>query len=308
MVIQCLGLVPLSPGPWPLEFNLTTFLSEKVSCNTILAGCVARVPVSLRGSGLGVQGVFAGRCICVRNRLRPSATARNCSQLSAWGPYKAEKLSLLEISNVPSLRLAWQASLFVTFQHVSQRIENRFVWQARYFCVAFNQWVTFLVAGAAFWKPPSKCCAARAARFIRRDIDFDVTNLEVHGKICMKKNDFVETASRLRHFSNRFWHSYGFDMVSKDVACNRRKTFAWWTRVPFGVAGAVFGSDPFCVASAVFPTVHCKFHTLHLTLRTEHSTLLHFRLRNPLFFALTPHPTPHSTLQGSGMATGKIHN
>ena len=204
MVIQCLGLVPLSPGPWPLEFNLTTFLSEKVSCNTILAGCVARVPVSLRGSGLGVQGVFAGRCICVRNRLRPSATARNCSQLSAWGPYKAEKLSLLEISNVPSLRLAWQASLFVTFQHVSQRIENRFVWQARYFCVAFNQWVTFLVAGAAFWKPPSKCCAARAARFIRRDIDFDVTNLEVHGKICMKKNDFVETASRLRHFSNRF--------------------------------------------------------------------------------------------------------
>ena len=33
------------------------------------------------------------------------------------------------------------------------------------------------------WQGP----AARAARFIRRDIDFDVTNFEIHGKICMKK-------------------------------------------------------------------------------------------------------------------------
>ena len=35
--------------------------------------CVARVPVSLWGSG----GVFARRCVRVRNRPQPSATVRN---------------------------------------------------------------------------------------------------------------------------------------------------------------------------------------------------------------------------------------
>ena len=40
--------------------------------------CVARVPVSLWGSG--VEGVFARRCRTVRNRPQPFATVRNRSQ------------------------------------------------------------------------------------------------------------------------------------------------------------------------------------------------------------------------------------
>ena len=81
MVIQCLGLVPLSPGPWPLEFNLTTFLSEKVSCNTILAGCVTRVPVSLRGLGWGFRVCsldVASASATVCDRPQPLATVHNC--------------------------------------------------------------------------------------------------------------------------------------------------------------------------------------------------------------------------------------
>ena len=43
--------------------------------------CVARVPVSLWGSG--GWSVFARRCVRVRNRPQPSATVRNRSQPSA---------------------------------------------------------------------------------------------------------------------------------------------------------------------------------------------------------------------------------
>ena len=41
--------------------------------------CVARVPVSLWGSG-GIEGVFARRCFRIRNRSQPSATVRNRSR------------------------------------------------------------------------------------------------------------------------------------------------------------------------------------------------------------------------------------
>ena len=40
--------------------------------------CVARVPVSLWGSG--VEGVFARRCVRERNRPQPFATVRNRSR------------------------------------------------------------------------------------------------------------------------------------------------------------------------------------------------------------------------------------
>ena len=48
---------------------------------SIFPECVARVPVSLWGCG--GWAVFAGRCVCGRNRLQPSATVRNSSQPSA---------------------------------------------------------------------------------------------------------------------------------------------------------------------------------------------------------------------------------
>ena len=47
--------------------------------------CVARVPVSLWG--LGVEGLFARRCVHGRNRPQPSAIVRNRSQPFVRSPY-----------------------------------------------------------------------------------------------------------------------------------------------------------------------------------------------------------------------------
>ena len=103
--------------------------------------CVARIPVSLWGSG--VEGVIARRCPTVRNRPQPSATVRNRPQPSATvrnrpqlsatvrnrprDPHMAvpmalwqvlQKGSLLEVSQMALLRYAWQAWHFVTFRRV----------------------------------------------------------------------------------------------------------------------------------------------------------------------------------------------
>ena len=40
----------------------------------IFPECVARFP--FHSGGLGAEGVFARRCVCVRNRSQPSATVR----------------------------------------------------------------------------------------------------------------------------------------------------------------------------------------------------------------------------------------
>ena len=126
--------------------------------------CVARVPVSLWGSG---------GWGCVRSTLRlwsqPSATVRNRSQPSrtnsVW-PCLWEVLqrwSFLEVSNVSLLRFAWQAWHFVTFRRVLQRVESRFAWQAQYFCDVFRRCVAVFVAGAALWTCPSSFFMAGAA-------------------------------------------------------------------------------------------------------------------------------------------------
>ena len=38
-----------------------------------------------------------------------------------------------------NVRIAWQAWHFVTFQHVSQRVENRLVWHAQYLFAALSE-------------------------------------------------------------------------------------------------------------------------------------------------------------------------
>ena len=89
--------------------------------------------------------MFAGRCVYVRNRPQPFATVRNRPQPSATVrkcpregrravPIGSSAKALLEVSSVAWLHFAWQAWYFVTFQHVSRRVKNRFVWQAQYFC------------------------------------------------------------------------------------------------------------------------------------------------------------------------------
>ena len=73
--------------------------------------CVARVPVSLWGSG---------GCGCVRNRSQPSATVRNrsCEDRMAVPMVSSAGVPFLEVSNVSLLRFAWQAWHFVTFRRV----------------------------------------------------------------------------------------------------------------------------------------------------------------------------------------------
>ena len=115
--------------------------------------CVARVPVSLWGSG---------GWGCVRSTLRlwsqPFATVR---ANSVW-PCLWEVLqrgSFLEVSDVWLLRFAWQAWHFVTFRRVLQRVES----QAQYFCDVFRRCVAVFVAGAALWACPSSFFVAGAA-------------------------------------------------------------------------------------------------------------------------------------------------
>ena len=140
----------------------------KITCYMdIFPECVARVPVSLWGSG---------GWGCVRSTLRPRpqpfATVRNRSQPfatvranSVW-PCLWEVLqrwSFLEVSDVSLLRFAWQAWHFVTFRRVLQRVESRFAWQAQYFCDVFRRCVAVFVAGAALWACPSSFFVAGAA-------------------------------------------------------------------------------------------------------------------------------------------------
>ena len=112
--------------------------------------------------GLGVEGVFARRCVRERNRPQPFATVR---AIPVW-PCLWEVLqrwSFLEVSDVPLLRFAWQAWHFVTFRRVLQRVESRVAWQAQYFCDVFRRCVAVFVAGAALWACPSSFFVAGAA-------------------------------------------------------------------------------------------------------------------------------------------------
>ena len=98
----------------------------------------------------------------VRNRPQPFATVR---AIPVW-PCLWEVLqrwSFLEVSDVSLLCFAWQAWHFVTFRRVAQRVENRFAWQAQYFCDVFRRCVAVFVAGAALWTCPSSFFVAGAA-------------------------------------------------------------------------------------------------------------------------------------------------
>ena len=132
-----------------------------------------------------------------------------------------------------------------------------------------------------------------------------------------EKIDFVGTASRLRHFSNRFQCRFacqgvGFrDILTGSIWCRKtlRVTGAKLSRGENACHFAWQGQDSvqiLCVASAVFPDSplqipHSTLDTLHWTLHTFYTldSTIHF------LFALTPHPIPHSSLQGGGMVTGE---
>ena len=56
-----------------LHFDRTSWLNPHAT-RSFFPECVARVPV--HSGGLGVEGVFARRCVCGRNRSQPFATVR----------------------------------------------------------------------------------------------------------------------------------------------------------------------------------------------------------------------------------------
>jgi len=153
--------------PWKKLRELFPLHFSEVLLNPIRGGlqewppffpeCVARVPVSLWGSG-------GWGCVrsTLRSRSQPFATVR---AIPVW-PCLWEVLqrwSFLEVSDVSLLRFAWQAWHFMTFRRVVQRVENRFAWQAQYFCDVFRRCVAVFVAGAALWTCPSSFFVAGAA-------------------------------------------------------------------------------------------------------------------------------------------------
>ena len=86
----------------------------------LLPECVARVPVSLWG--LGVEGVFARRCVYVRNRPQPSANrpqpfATVCNR-SREGRMAVPMVSFAKGITLAYLRFAWQAWRFLALRRV----------------------------------------------------------------------------------------------------------------------------------------------------------------------------------------------
>ena len=117
----------------------------------IFPECVARVPVSLWGSGGWgcVRSTLLPRpqpFATVRNRPQPSATVR---AIPVW-PCLWEVLqrwSFLGFADVSLLRFAWQAWHFVTFRRVLERVESR--------CVA---------GAILLWRCQRMCCSFRGRR------------------------------------------------------------------------------------------------------------------------------------------------
>ena len=150
----------VSWGPWSSSLHRNPNIMGTYMENdpfAVFPECVARVPVSLWGSG-------GWGCVrsTLRSRSQPSATVR---AIPVW-PCLWEVLqegSFLEVSDVSLLRFAWQAWHFVTFRRVLQRVENRFAWQAQYFRDVFRRCVAVFVAGAALWTCPSSFFVAGAA-------------------------------------------------------------------------------------------------------------------------------------------------
>ena len=123
---------------------------------------------------LGVWGLrvcsldVASASATVRNRSQPFATVatvrnRPCEDHMAVPMGSSAEVVIFGRFSVSLLRFAWQAWHFVTFRHVLQRVENRFAWQAQYFCVVFRRCVAVFVAGTALWTCPASFFVAGAA-------------------------------------------------------------------------------------------------------------------------------------------------
>ena len=78
--------------------------------------------------GLGVETLFARRCFCVRNLRQPFATIHEWPRWGQYGRAYGEFCKRGHFWRFQTSRsiVSW-AGHFVTFQHVSERVQNRFV-------------------------------------------------------------------------------------------------------------------------------------------------------------------------------------
>ena len=144
----------------------------------------------------------------LRPRPQPFATVRNrphnrsatVRTRSVW-PCLWEVLQrwpFLEVSDVSlSCVLAWQAWLFVTFRRVLQRVENRFAWQAQYFCDFFRRCVAVFVAGAALWACPSSLFRGRRSTL---DVSYLCVFCKSHLARAASSGDKVQIPWQAWHF------------------------------------------------------------------------------------------------------------
>ena len=134
-------------------------------CLFLFPECVARVPVSLWGSG-------GWGCVrsTLRSRSQPSATVRNRPQPFVWGPYGRvygkfcrSRDHFWRFQTFGCFVSRGRRGTYVTFSNVLYRVENRFEWQGQYFCDVLRRCVADFVAGAAVSTCPSSFCVAGAA-------------------------------------------------------------------------------------------------------------------------------------------------
>ena len=122
--------------------------------------CVARVPVSLWGSG---------GWGCVRSTLRlwsqPSATVRNRPREDHMAVPMVSSAEVVIFGGfrrvVASFRVAGVALRVI--QTCFATCWKSFAWQAQYFCDVFRRCVAVFVAGSALWTCPSSFFVAGAA-------------------------------------------------------------------------------------------------------------------------------------------------
>ena len=161
--------------------------------------------------------------------------------------------------NKLSCRFAWQAWHLLTFSRVCKSVQDRFVWQARYFCKVFRRWVAFFVAGVSLWRPPSSFCVAGAA-------------LQTCRVACFLR--IALSGQRQVVSTDKFWQAWGI------------------VRVFFRVARVAFGEDPSCVEWHL----SCQVQFLAHSITTRHTLHLHFTLYTPDSTLYTLHSALHSIL------------
>ena len=250
--------------------------------------CVARVPVSLWGSG--VEGVFARRCPTIRTPPQPFATVRNRSQPSATVRNRSHEGRLavpMESStkgvtfgcfqrHVAAFRVAGVALCDIPTCLIACR-KSFCVAGAILMCSLHKIPVAVLVAGAALWTCPSSFYMAGAALQTCRVACF--LRIAVSG--------LRQVAPRCKFRGRRGI----FCVAGVDFLRGRRTTYvSFCTRYQLQLSWQAQHFGDLCrpfAWQAQHSTLHTLHSTLHSTLYTSHSTLYipHIALY-----------TPHSTL------------